>query len=87
MRAGLATETRGLSTSPLRRAEEGETVLTVEDEPAVLSAVVESLADLGYFVLPAQNAAEALTCLRSNEKIDILFSDVNVRRSGQPLDC
>jgi hypothetical protein len=77
MRAGLATETRGLSTSPLRRAEEGETVLTV----------VESLADLGYFVLPAQNAAEALTCLRSNEKIDILFSDVNVRRSGQPLDC
>ena len=74
--AEQATETRRLANSPLRRAEDGETVLAVEDEPAVLSAVVESLADLGYRVLSAQNAAEALACLQSNEKIDILFSDI-----------
>ena len=42
----------------------------------MLAAVVESLTDLGYRVLPAHNAAEALERLRSDEKIDILFSDI-----------
>ena len=60
----------------LRRAEAGETVLAVEDEPAVLSAVVESLADLGYRVVPARDAAEALDRLHGGERVDILFSDV-----------
>jgi CheY-like chemotaxis protein len=62
--------------SPLRRAEEGETVLAVEDEPAVLAAVVENLTDLGYRVLPARDAAEALERLRGDERVDVLFSDV-----------
>ena len=66
----------GTAASPLRRAEDGETVLAVEDEPAVLAAVVESLADLGYGVLPARDAAEALERLRGPERVDILFSDV-----------
>lgn len=60
----------------LRRAEAGETVLAVEDEPAVLSAVVENLADLGYRVVPARDAAEALDWLRGGERVDVLFSDV-----------
>ncbi len=60
----------------LRRAEAGETVLAVEDEPAVLSAVVENLADLGYRVVPARDAAEALDRLRGGERVDILFSDI-----------
>lgn len=60
----------------LRRAEAGETVLAVEDEPAVLSAVVENLADLGYRVVPARDAAEALEWLRGEERVDVLFSDV-----------
>jgi len=62
--------------SSLRRAEAGETVLAVEDEPAVLSAVIENLADLGYRVVPARDAAEALDRLRGGERVDILFSDV-----------
>ena len=62
--------------SPLRRAEKGEAVLAVEDEPAVLSAVVESLPDLGYHVLAARDAAEALERLRGGERIDVLFSDI-----------
>ena len=62
--------------SSLRRAEPGETVLAVEDEQAVLAAVVENLADLGYQVIAARDAAEALQRLRGTEKIDILFSDV-----------
>ena len=60
----------------LRPAEPGEVVLAVEDEPAVLSAVVETLADLGYGVLTARDAAEALERLRGTERVDILFSDV-----------
>ncbi len=62
--------------SALRRAEAGETVLAVEDEPAVLSAVVENLADLGYRVVPARDAAEALELMRGVGRVDILFSDV-----------
>ena len=62
--------------SPLRLAEAGETVLAVEDEPAVLSALVENLADLGYRVLAAQDAASALDRLQDNVRVDILLSDV-----------
>jgi hypothetical protein len=36
------------------RAEEGETVLAVEDEPEVLAAVVETLTDLDFASLLAQ---------------------------------
>jgi signal transduction histidine kinase/ActR/RegA family two-component response regulator len=66
----------GSAASSLRRAEQGETVLAVEDEPAVLAAVVENLTDLGYRVFPARDAAEALERLRGGERVDILFSDV-----------
>lgn len=62
--------------SSLRRASVGETVLAVEDEPEVLATVVETLVDLGYHVLQANNAAEAMDILRSSNKIDVLFSDI-----------
>ena len=62
--------------SVLRHAEAGETVLAVEDEAAVLIAVTENLADLGYQVIPARDAAEALERLRGEERVDILFSDI-----------
>jgi signal transduction histidine kinase len=62
--------------APLRRAHDGEVVLAVEDDPDVLSAVVENLADLGYRVLSARNAAEGLEQLRLAARIDLLFSDI-----------
>ncbi len=62
--------------STLRPAQEGEVVLAVEDEPAVLAAVVETLTDLGYRVLAAQDATEALEQLQTSKRVDILFSDV-----------
>ena len=62
--------------SALRRAESGEVVIAVEDEPAVLAAVVENLSDLGYQVLSARDAADALDLLRSTTRVDVLFSDV-----------
>ncbi|GJE15898.1 Sensor histidine kinase RcsC [Methylobacterium marchantiae] len=61
---------------PLRRAVEGEVVLVVEDEPAVLDMAVDSLTDLGYRTVTACHAAAALDRLESEERIDILFSDV-----------
>ena len=62
--------------SPLRRAHQGEVVLAVEDEPDVLSAVAENLVDLGYEVLTARDAAEALVLLRTAPRLDLLFSDI-----------
>ena len=42
----------------------------------MLSVTAESLRDLGYRVVVALNAAQALKILNSNEPIDLLFSDV-----------
>jgi signal transduction histidine kinase/CheY-like chemotaxis protein len=60
----------------LRPARPGEVVLAVEDEPAVLAATVESLSDLGYLVHPAHDARGALDLLRTEARVDLLFSDV-----------
>ena len=38
--------------------------------------MVENLSDLGYQVLSARDAAEALDLLRSTARVDVLFSDV-----------
>ena len=46
-------------------------MLAVEDEPGVLAAVVENLTDLGYRVIPARDAAEALERLRGEERVDV----------------
>jgi signal transduction histidine kinase/CheY-like chemotaxis protein len=59
-----------------REAREGEVVLAVEDEPDVLAAVVENLADLGYQVLSARDGVEALELLREADRVDLLFSDI-----------
>jgi signal transduction histidine kinase len=61
---------------PLRSAAGGETILVVEDDEAVLATAVESLEDLGYHVLVAQNGREALDIVKGSAKIDILFSDI-----------
>ncbi|HWK48105.1 MAG TPA: MASE4 domain-containing protein [Stellaceae bacterium] len=61
---------------PLRRAAYGETVLVVEDDLDVLSIAVLSLNELGYTVISATNARDALEQLGANIRIDILFSDV-----------
>jgi CheY-like chemotaxis protein len=66
-----------MDSMPLRRAVEGETVLVVEDDVDVIASVRESLVDLGYRVLVASNAQEALDILRPrSRRIDMLFSDV-----------
>jgi signal transduction histidine kinase/DNA-binding response OmpR family regulator len=53
-----------------------ETVLVVEDDDEVREAAVGLLADLGYRVLKARDAASALTVVESGVAIDVLFTDV-----------
>lgn len=53
-----------------------ETVLVVEDDEEVLSVAAESLRELGYQIVTATNAVEALDVLRSHQVVDLLFSDV-----------
>lgn len=53
-----------------------ETVLVVEDDEAVRQTVVELLSDLGYRVLKASDADNALAVVESGMQIDLLFTDV-----------
>jgi signal transduction histidine kinase/DNA-binding response OmpR family regulator len=53
-----------------------ETILVVEDDPAVQGTVVEMLGSLGYRVLKADNATDALGIVKSGLPIDLLFTDV-----------
>jgi PAS domain S-box-containing protein len=51
-------------------------VLVVEDDPEVLDIAVETLRSLGYQVISAANAPEALTILKRDVPVDVLFTDV-----------
>jgi two-component system cell cycle sensor histidine kinase/response regulator CckA len=67
--------------TPLAKVEEagrgGETILVVEDEPAILAVTRAGLERLGYHVLPAQGPEEALeTLARYPGPIHLLLTDV-----------
>jgi PAS domain S-box-containing protein len=53
-----------------------ETILVTEDDPFVRAYVVSSLEDLGYRVIAAQDAREALTHLNEGGDVDVLFTDI-----------
>ncbi|MES2184062.1 MAG: PAS domain S-box protein [Pseudomonadota bacterium] len=53
-----------------------ETILVAEDDEQVRTTVIETLAELGYQVLTANDAASALAIIQSGVKIDLLFTDV-----------
>nr|WP_229211499.1 MULTISPECIES: PAS domain S-box protein [unclassified Duganella] len=53
-----------------------ETILVVEDDPAVQSVVVDVLRSFGYQVLKADNPDTALAVLRAGVRCDLLFTDV-----------
>lgn len=59
-------------------AQEGESVLIVDDEPAVRMLVAETLADLGYRIAEAADGREGLSILNSSRRIDLLISDVGL---------
>ena len=76
-RGSAATEEGGEATEP-PRAEAGETVLVVEDEPVIRDLIVEVLRDLGYRALEAADGPSGLKILQSRERIDLVVTDVGL---------
>ncbi|MBI1684895.1 ATP-binding protein [Caulobacter hibisci] len=56
----------------------GENVLVVEDDPTVRLLIVEVLTELGYVGHVAADSREALPVLRSDQRIDLMGSDVGL---------
>ena len=56
----------------------GETVLIVEDDPAVRLLVSAVLSELGYAFVEASDADGAVPILNSTQRIDLLISDVGL---------
>jgi signal transduction histidine kinase/FixJ family two-component response regulator len=59
-------------------AREGETILIVEDDPAVRALVSQVLGELGYAYLEAGDAVGAVPILESTQRIDLMISDVGL---------
>ena len=59
------------------RIKGSETVLAVDDDPAIIDLLAETLTPLGYKILAAASGEEALSLMSSQqEKIDLLLTDV-----------
>ncbi|MGZ3305666.1 MAG: PAS domain S-box protein [Asticcacaulis sp.] len=56
--------------------EQAETILVVDDEPAVRQFSVDALTELGYRVLDAENAVVAINLLQDHPEVSLLFTDI-----------
>jgi PAS domain S-box-containing protein len=70
-----ADATPGTDRVPAAAPTGSETILVVEDDHDVRTAVIGMLGDLGYQVIEAADPEEALHLLQAN-KVDLLFTDV-----------
>jgi PAS domain S-box-containing protein len=76
-------ESRIAMSAPAPRGD--EVVLLVEDEPSVRSSTTELLKSLGYTVLSAPDAQQALDLVAGHERaIDIVISDVVLPKQSGP---
>jgi PAS domain S-box-containing protein len=71
-----AAEVEPVSVTPPTAS--GETVMVVEDDPAVRMLVLDLLKELGYRGYEAQDATSALPLLDSDSRIDLLVTDVGL---------
>ncbi len=60
------------------RAEQGETVLIVDDEPTVRMLVADVLEEFGYTAIEATDGATGLRIMQSDVRIDLLVTDVGL---------
>ncbi|WLH81880.1 MULTISPECIES: ATP-binding protein [unclassified Pseudomonas] len=72
----IANQTADPTLLPLAVA--GETVLIVEDDPAVRVLVSAVLKELGYGFVEAGDATTAVPIIESDQRIDLLISDVGL---------
>jgi signal transduction histidine kinase len=63
---------------PLMSTGHGETVLVADDEPVVCEIVSSLLRRLGYDVIEATSAAEALAVAASGRRVDLLVTDLTL---------
>lgn len=73
--AAEAAAAEDLESRPPVRAPRQATILLVDDEDLVRMGTAEMLSDLGYTVVEANSAAEALRLLRSREPPDLMITD------------
>ena len=59
-------------------AKQMETVLVVEDEPGVREHSAELLRELGYNVIEAEDAQDALRKIERTPTIDLIFTDIGL---------
>jgi PAS domain S-box-containing protein len=59
-----------------RRSKDIETILVVDDSPDALALAEDYLSTLGYRILTADDATQALEILARGESIDLLFTDL-----------
>lgn len=57
---------------------DGEAILVVEDDDMVRETVMKRLEILGYVVVEARNASEAVQQLEAGHDIDLVFSDMSM---------
>ncbi|HEY4067333.1 MAG TPA: ATP-binding protein [Burkholderiaceae bacterium] len=57
---------------------DGETVLVIEDEPAIRVLIAEVLEEAGYGVLAVRDGAAGLKVLQSAARVDLLITDVGL---------
>ncbi|WP_318840912.1 MULTISPECIES: response regulator [Pseudomonas] len=72
----VAAETANPALLPYANA--GETVLIVEDDPAVRILVSAVLKELGYAYVEAGDANAAMPIIESDQRIDLMISDVGL---------
>lgn len=55
---------------------DGEIILLVEDQPEVAEIAADMLGELGYVVVAASDANEALAIIEARDDIDLLMTDI-----------
>lgn len=75
---GEVVADRAVNPALLPYAVSGETVLIVEDDPAVRVLVSTVLKELGYSYVEAGDANAALPIIESEQRIDLMISDVGL---------
>jgi signal transduction histidine kinase len=73
---GDACDVKTAAAGPVRTGNRDETILVVEDDPLMCKLACDALDELGYTVLQAGNAADALAILDQEPNIKLLFTDV-----------
>lgn len=58
------------------------TILLVDDEPAVLSYLEDTLSTFGYNVIPKPDAQSALSVIREGTKVDLVVTDYSMPGMG-----